>query len=121
MDEIREPFSYLLVAMDYAKAALKNGGIVNMMDVENIIEFGFGEGEMFYRDFLAKFGKVDDWGINDENFDKPEKWKPVNFELNEKGRVLGQMAQQIEDTFQGEVLSPKQIAALIKKYNTRKI
>ena len=118
MEDIRTPFSYLLVAMNYAKAALQNEGIVNMLDVENIIEFGFGEGEMFYRDFLTKFGKVDDWGINDEVFREPEKWKPVNFELNEKGKALGQMAQQIEDTFLSEYLSPKQMAALIKKYNT---
>ena len=116
MEDIKEPFIYLLVAMNYAKAALKNGGIVNMMDVEPFFEFGFEEGEMFYRDFLTKFGKVDDWAINDKE-DNPEKWKPINFELNEKGKALAQMAQQIEDTFQNEYLSPKQMLSLIKKYN----
>ena len=97
-EEVKSPFAYLLVAMNYAKAAVENGGKVDMFNVHSLMDFGYGEGEMFFRDFLAQFGEVDDWAINDEE-SNPEKWKPVYFEVNERGRALGQKAIELEQQF----------------------
>ena len=69
-----------------------------MFNVHSLMDFGYGEGEMFFRDFLAQFGEVDDWAINDEE-SNPEKWKPVYFEVNERGRALGQKAIELEQQF----------------------
>lgn len=97
-DFLKQPYTYLLQAMMYAKAAVENGGKVNMIDVPDIMDMGYGEGEMFYNEFLTRFGEVDDWGINDEECD-PEKFQPVYFTANERGMELGKIAIEIEHQF----------------------
>ena len=97
-DLLRQPYTYLLQAMMYAKAAVENGGKVNMIDVPDIMDMGYGEGEMFYKEFLPRFGEVDDWAINDEECD-PKKFQPVYFAVNERGEKLGEIAIEIERLF----------------------
>ena len=46
-EDIKSPFAYLLVAMNYAKAAVENGGKVDMFDVHSLMDFGYGEGEIY--------------------------------------------------------------------------
>lgn len=115
-EEVKSPFAYLLVAMNYAKAAVENGGKVDMFDVPSLIDFGYGEGEMFFRDFLAQFGEVDDWAINDEE-SNPEKWKPVYFEVNERGRALGQKAIELEQQFKDQLIPESQMLSIANNYS----
>lgn len=115
-EEIKSPFDYLLVAMNYAKAAVENGGIVDMFDVHPLIEFGYGEGEMFFRDFLSQFGEVDDWGINDEEHD-PAKWKPVYFKVNQRGKALGLLALEAERQFNDQLIPEYQMLILANDYS----
>ena len=115
-EEVKSPFAYLLVAMNYAKAAVENGGKVDMFNVHSLMDFGYGEGEMFFRDFLAQFGKVDDWAINDEE-SNPEKWKPVYFEVNERGRALGQKAIELEQQFKDQLIPEDKMLSLSQGYS----
>lgn len=68
------------------------------------------------RDFLAQFGEVDDWAINDDEFD-PEKWKPVYFKVNELGRELGQRAIELEQQFKGQLIPEDKMLSLAKSYS----
>lgn len=115
-EDIKSPFAYLLVAMNYAKAAVENGGKVDMFDVHSLMDFGYGEGEMFFRDFLSQFGEVDDWGINDEE-KNPEKWKPVYFKVNEHGRALGQLAIEAEKQFKDQLIPEAELFSLATSYS----
>ena len=115
-EDIKSPFAYLLVAMNYAKAAVENGGKVDMFDVYSLIDFGYGEGEMFFRDFLSQFGEVEDWGINDEE-KNPEKWKPVYFKINERGRALGQLALKAEQQFKDQLIPEAELFSLATSYS----
>jgi hypothetical protein len=46
-------------AMIFAKAAAENGGKVDMLTVEYTTEYGYGEGEMFFKHFLPQFAWFD--------------------------------------------------------------
>ena len=116
MDEVKSPFAYLLEAMNYAKAAVENGGKVDMLEVHPLMELGFGEGEMFSRDFLAQFGEVDDWAINDDVLD-PEDMKPVYFKVNERGRALGQRAIELEQQFKDQLIPEVEMLSRAQGYS----
>ena len=117
--DLREPYAYLLEAMIFAKAAAENGGKVDMLTVDYTTEYGYGEGEMFFKHFLPLFGKTDDFCINDGETD-PEKWKPVYFELNEQGKELAKLALLVDKTFKNKILSDLDIFAIVDEYESHK-
>ena len=114
-EEVKAPFTYLLEVMNYAKAAVENGGKVDILTVQPLMELGFGEGEMFMRDFLTQFGTVENWDSCDDGLD--DEHEPVWFTVNERGRALGQIAIDAEQQFKDLYIPEDQMLILAQKHS----
>ena len=116
MEEVKSPFTYLLEVMNYAKAAVENGGKVDMLDVTPLMELGYGEGEMFVHDFLTQFGTIENWDSLDDDIDD-DKQPPVWFTVNERGRALGKFAIEAEQQFKDLYIPEDQMLSLANGYS----
>ena len=114
-EEVKSPFTYLLEVMNYAKAAVENGGKVDILTVQPLMELEFGEGEMFMRDFLTQFGTVENWDSCDDGLD--DEHEPVWFTVNERGRALGQIAIDAEQQFKDLYIPEDQMLILAQKHS----
>ena len=116
MEEVKAPFPYLLEAMNYAKAAVENGGKVDILSVQQLMDLGYGEGEMFIRDFLTQFGTVENWDSLSEDIND-DKYEPVWFEVNERGNALGRLAIETEQQFKDLYITEDQMLSLANGYS----
>lgn len=115
-EEVKSPFTYLLEVMNCAKAAVEYGGKMDILTVKPLMELGFGEGEMFMRDFLTQFGTVENWDSCDDGIDDDEH-KPVWFTVNERGRALGQIAIDAEQQFKDLYIPEDKMLSLAQKHS----
>lgn len=111
---MREPYNYLLQVMVFAKEAVKNGGSVDVMPLHDLWEMSTGEGEMFYKDFLPRFGTLENYDYNGKQCDI-KNCLPETFTLNAKGLQLGQIGLELERLFKDDLLTKKEIMNLSRK------
>ena len=96
------------------KQRLKAEGSEVVINCHGLKLMGTGEGEMFYKDFLPRFGTLENYDYNGKQCDI-KNCLPETFTLNAKGLQLRLIGLELERLFKDDLLTKKEIMNLSRK------